>query len=540
MYSMKILLIQPPVQDFYDTESRLQPLGLAYLKACLGNHEVIIRDYHQGHGRFTIPLPEELAYLRAFYGDHDRSPFSTFGQYYHFGAAFDHIARDIAEIDPDLAGIAALCSPYWREAIAVARIVKQTAGCPVVVGGGHAAACPGMVLAEESVDLVVVGEGERAMAQLADAYEKNGDYHSIAGLGYKKEGRVVLNEPDRAIDPDALPVPDFSDFDLRRYQYGGRPAAMMMTSRSCPFRCSYCSVHLVFGDRYRARSVKSVVDEMTLRYEQGYRVFNFEDDNLTVSRNRVLQLCETIVETFPAGDIRLAAMNGVCYRGLDGDVLAAMRRAGFDRLNLALVSTGPAGSEKIRRPLSIDTFIDVVDTAFRLGFRITCYQILGLPGEDRDAMIETIRTMARLPVLMGPSIFYLTPGTAIARGFPAPSEADILRSRSTAMAIETDRFSREDIYTLFIATRIINFLKGLTFAADSIALPDLLDAADHDDDRTLLGKEILTHLLHSGELLGDNKNGRYVVEKFRPALFFSLWDGVDCITTQQGRTVAVH
>lgn len=536
---MKILLIQPPVRDFYDTAVRLQPLGLACLKACLEKHEVIIRDYHAGYGRFTVPLPAELAYLRPFYGTHDRSPFSTFGQYCHFGADFDDIARDIAAIDPDFAGVAALCSPYFREAIAVARIVKQAAGCPVVVGGGHAAACPEMVLAEESVDFIIVGEGERAMARLADAYEHNGDYHAIAGLGFTEEDRVVLNEPDCGIDPDALPVPDFSDFDLHRYEYDGRPAAMMMTSRSCPFRCSYCSVHMVFGDRYRARSVRNVIDEMKLRYEQGYRVFDFEDDNLTVSRNRVLRLCDAIADTFPAGDIRLEAMNGVCYQGLDGDMLGAMRRAGFQRLDLALVSAAPAGSVKINRGLSVDTFIEVVETASRLGFRITGYQILGLPGEDLDAMIGTMRTMARLPVLMGPSIFYLTPGTAIARDFPAPSEADILRARSTAMAIETDRFSREDIYTLFIATRIINFVKGLTFATDAISLPDLLAVADHDDDRTILGKDILTRLLHGGELLGDNKHGRYVVEKFRPALFFALWEGLDRITTQRGGTVVI-
>ena len=64
---MRVLLIQPPVQDFYDTDVRLQPIGLAYIKAAVRKHlpdvEVIVKDYHGGHGRRTVPIPKELRYL---------------------------------------------------------------------------------------------------------------------------------------------------------------------------------------------------------------------------------------------------------------------------------------------------------------------------------------------------------------------------------------------------------------------------------------------------------------------------------------------
>src|SRR5262249_1880773 len=103
---MKLLLIQPPVQDFYDTDVRLQPVGLCYLKAAVNKHlpevEVIIKDFHGGRGRTTVKIPKELQYLTDYYHYADKSPFSTFHQYYHFGLGFDQIETEIANIRPDV------------------------------------------------------------------------------------------------------------------------------------------------------------------------------------------------------------------------------------------------------------------------------------------------------------------------------------------------------------------------------------------------------------------------------------------------------
>ena len=106
---MKLLLVQPPVRDFYDTDVRLQPIGLCYLKAAVKDHlpdvEVVIKDFHGGCGRRTVPIPRELAYTRDYYPVADKSPFSTFHQYYHFGKSFDDIEAEIGECKPDVVGI---------------------------------------------------------------------------------------------------------------------------------------------------------------------------------------------------------------------------------------------------------------------------------------------------------------------------------------------------------------------------------------------------------------------------------------------------
>ena len=138
---MKVVLVQPPIQDFYDTDVRLQPIGLCYLKAAVTQHlpdvTVIIKDFHHGGGRRTVALPRELAYLTEYYAVADKAPFSTFHQYYHFGRSFDAIEAELAELQPDVVGISSLFTPYYREALEVAVRVKNRSAVPVVMGGSQ-------------------------------------------------------------------------------------------------------------------------------------------------------------------------------------------------------------------------------------------------------------------------------------------------------------------------------------------------------------------------------------------------------------------
>ena len=171
---MKLLLIQPPVEDFYDTPIRLQPLGLCSLKAAvrrfLPEVEVAVRDFHHGFGRATLTLPAELRDLAPFYPDADQSPFSTFHLYCRYGAADRTIAEEVARERPDVVGVASMFSPYFREVLSCACAVKSVLpGAKVVVGGAHASVCPRRMLQSPDVDFVVRGEGERPLVELLRA-----------------------------------------------------------------------------------------------------------------------------------------------------------------------------------------------------------------------------------------------------------------------------------------------------------------------------------------------------------------------------------
>jgi radical SAM superfamily enzyme YgiQ (UPF0313 family) len=537
---MKVLLIQPPVQDFYDTDVRLQPIGLAYLKAAVIKHlpevEVIIKDYHGGCGRTTVAIPKELLYLKEYYSVADKSPFSTFHEYYHFGKPFDAIEREIAEIKPDVIGISSLFTPYYRESLEVAARVKKHLNIPVVVGGSHASAVPESMLASPYVDYVIRGEGEKPLVELLRYLSDQKRLETVPNLSYKKEGRHCSNPLGENFPIDDLAIPDLSDFPPTSYTFSGKPMTFMITSRSCPHKCSFCSVHTTFGTNYRRRSLDHVLEEIALRYRQGYRVIDFEDDNLTYYKKTFKELCRQLILRFPAREMEFVAMNGISYLSLDDELLELMYQAGFSHLNLALVSSDKTVRETTKRPHTLEAYLKVVHRASALGFKIISYQILGLPNESLQSMIQTLAFNARLPVLLGASPFYRTPDAPIARGLEL-TEPDYVRARLTAMAIETDAFSRNEIYTLFVTTRIINFLKGLPLPS-SMDLEALLQQRGFTF-RTEIGLELLRTLAESGRLYFWTKRGLVENRRFRADVFRRVISQAATVTCQNGKSISV-
>jgi radical SAM superfamily enzyme YgiQ (UPF0313 family) len=537
---MKLLLIQPPVQDFYDTDVRLQPIGLAYLKAAVNKYlpgvEVTIKDYHGGCGRKTVAIPKELLYLKDYYSVADQSPFSTFHQYYHFGKPFDAIEREISEIKPDLVGISSLFTPYYREALGVAARVKNHLNIPIVIGGSHASAVPQSMLASPAVDYVIRGEGEKPLVELVRYLSGHTRIESVPNLSYKKDGRHCSNPLGENFPIDDLPIPDLSDFAPPRYSFSGKPLTFMITSRSCPHKCSFCSVHTTFGTKYRRRCVDNVLEEIELRYRQGYRVIDFEDDNLTYYKKAFKELCQQLILRFPARELEFVAMNGISYLSLDDELLELMYQAGFSHLNLALVSSDKTVRETTKRPHTLEAYLRVVHRAHALGFKIVSYQILGLPNESLQSMIQTLAFNARLPVLLGASPFYRTPDAPIARGLEL-TERDYVRARLTAMAIETDQFSRDKIYTLFVTTRILNFLKGLPLPT-SLDLKALLHWPG-GDPRTKIGLELLQRFAESGRLYFWTKRGVIENRRFQADVFRRVISQAGIVACQNGKMINV-
>lgn len=578
----KLLLIQPPVEDFYDTDIRVQPLGLAYLKAAVLQFvpevEVKIVDFHHGWGRRTIKVPRELSGLRDAYRWPDRSPLRTFHQYYRFGATDLQMAELFRAERPDYVGISCLFSAYHREALRVAELVRTESHALTILGGAHATAVPLSLLAHSEVDFVVVGEGERPLVELlrmliSEGEEREVELRSVPGLAYRVRETVHLNSPAESLPIELLPEPDFRDFAVDRYCYRGRPIAQLITSRGCPYRCSFCTVHSGFGSRYRVRPVETVLDEMQRRFDRGFRVFDFEDDNLTFHLERMKELCRGIIERFP-GKLELVAMNGISHHNLDNETLQLMRQAGFRQLNLSLVSADPAVLDGFRRPHSVERLVEVVEEGHRLGFEIVCYQILGLPYESLDSMIETLALLARLPVRLGASPFYLAPASAIADELGVSFDtAQWMLCRLTAMGFEGPESNRRDIFTLFVLCRLLNFLKQLPVGEGKTELgaddgsevgngtqirgrrrvgaesesgngpgADLHQwiaelRSIRSDRRTLDGLNVVEKLIETGRLYALTPEGEKENTVFDSSLFRRAWRRIELIQTLTGAKI---
>jgi radical SAM superfamily enzyme YgiQ (UPF0313 family) len=402
------------------------------------------------------------------------------------------------------------------------------------MGGSHVCAAPLSVLYDPSVDFIIRGEGERPFVEFLKAWEAGLPLDNVPNLGFKRNGKSVLNPMAENFPLDELPLADLSDLSPNRYLFEKQPLCFIATSRGCPHQCTFCSVHSTFGDKFRTRSPENVLSEIRKRHSDGYRVFDFEDDNLSFSKQDLKTILNAIADDFPLNDLRLVAMNGISYSSLDQEILELMKRAGFRNLNISLVSANADVLARLKRPHTLSKYLDVVNQAHSLGFDIVSYQILGLPYETLDDMVDTMALMASLPVLIGASIFYLTPGSPIAQEFPEMTDSDIFKARSTAMAIETVQFRRDDLYTLFITARIINFLKSLRLKEKRVSLPDALSEAGQGGHREKLGAQILRKLLEERRLYAATKGGLELLPRFKTDIFLKVWTKSKSVRTLSG------
>ena len=302
--TMKILLIQPPLQDFYQTSIRTQPIGLAYLAASLERegHEVEILDC-QTEKKKSIHIPLEFSYLKDFYPFNDRSPFKLYTGYYHFGMGWDEIKRKIKNSKADLFGISSSFTPYHGEALKIAQIVKEWDRRKIVVmGGAHVSGDPEGVLENAFVDYVVMGEGEIRFPLLIEKIEKK-DFKEITemdGIGYRRDGAIQINPLQNFIQGlDSLPHPARRYLDLDRYRIRKKRSTMIITSRGCPHGCAYCSAHLVMGNSFRVRTPEAILTEMVeCQKKYGIQIFDIEDDNFTFDQARAKRLMSLVIKDF--------------------------------------------------------------------------------------------------------------------------------------------------------------------------------------------------------------------------------------------------
>ena len=169
-----------------------------------------------------------------------------------------------------------------------------------------------------------------------------------------------------------------------------------------------------------------------------------------------------IIKTFGERSLKLTAMNGVSFASLDGELLKLMKKAGFDTVNLSLVSTDLTTKERMGRPRTERSFDEILEEVGAAGLRAVAYGIFGMPGQTVDEMVDTLIYLMGKRVLIGPSIYYPTPGTPLFDRCKAEGVLPLHPSqwRSSAFPIETGDFGRVDLVTLFRLARAINFVKG--------------------------------------------------------------------------------
>ena len=284
---MRILLIDPPFKRFTGYVNNFFPIGLATLAAVLSQKgfEVKIMDVDALAKGSDINFSDEYRRLQLYVeGINDRQH-----------PAWDDIRQVVADFNPEIIGITVMTQKFGA-AVSVARTCKEVKpAVPIIAGGPHPTIDAEQVLQEESFDFVVRGEGEYAFLDLACALKSNGATEGITGLSFKRNGLIVHNPAREFVkDLDAIPFPD-RDKLMSVEKYSSEDMGVIMSSRGCPFRCTYC-FHM-WNRRVRFRSAENVVDEIQLVKEKyGTQQFAFKDDTFTVNRKRLEELCDLLIK----------------------------------------------------------------------------------------------------------------------------------------------------------------------------------------------------------------------------------------------------
>ena len=509
-----VLLIQPPIRDFYLTAKRTIPYGLTCIAAALTENGFTV-DLFDGLATSksrVCDLPSEMDYLHKYYGRHDRSPFALFHSYRHYGYGFDFIGQKAKESGAYLVGISSLFTPYMQEAIQTAESVKTYhPNCQVVVGGHHPSAMPQSVMESDAVDFAIRGEGEVAMPLLARAIAEGGDYRTIPGLVFRhNQGRLHANPPAQMTSLNGYPLPAAHLLHHRFYRRHKKASMVIVATRGCPMKCSYCSVGAQSYLRFRRRSVESVIAEIEHaknRYDVGF--IDFEDENLSLNRQWFLKLLREIERNFGTGRLELRAMNGLYPPTLDNEVLRAMKAAGFKTLNLSLGSTSTKQLNRFNRANVQPAFERALKLAEDHGLNAVGYLICAAPFQSADDSIADLLYLAQRRVVVGVSIFYPAPGSEdfeLCKKLKIlPDHFTCMRSSALPLAHTT---SRKEAVTLLRLARILNFMKSLLDKGESIpsASRDKIIIND-PSDRVKTGRQLLAKFLDDGKIRGISPDG---------------------------------
>jgi anaerobic magnesium-protoporphyrin IX monomethyl ester cyclase len=510
-----ILLIQPPVQDFYLTAKRTLPYGLASIASALrqAGFMVAICDGLATPKSRVIPWPCELDYLTPFYGRSDLSPFGLFHHFRHFGYSLEHIAARARQSGAFLIGISSLFSAYSDMALDTAAAVKKA--CPdacIVLGGHHPTALPEAVMANDSVDLVLRGDGEVGMPLLAQALKAGTDLSAIPGLVQRlADGRLDVKPPAVADDLDQLPIPAFDLIQWRFYQRDGMGSLSLAASRGCPLRCTYCAVNAATHHGFRRRSVASIAAELKAALEIHPMGFiDFEDEHLCADKPWVMALMEQIAHQLRHWRPELRAMNGLYAPSLDAEVLGCMQKAGFRTLNLALITTSVSQLKRFARPNVVADLDRVLSLAHKRALKSVVYLIVAGPGQDPYESVADLLYLARRRVLAGVSVFYPAPGSSDYRWCQShdllPPALGLMRATALPLAHVTDR---RQAVTLLRLGRILNFMKSILNQGNSLPSPEPPPRKiEPDETRLSIGRRLLAAFLRDGVIYGVDANGQ--------------------------------
>jgi anaerobic magnesium-protoporphyrin IX monomethyl ester cyclase len=342
---MRTLLINPP---YPFTEWPNMPLGLSYVAAVLEKNGVEV---------------QVLDLLVSQYSE-------------------EKVRRCMAEFSPEVVGITAVTMNYPASSNILKLCKRFDENVITVIGGPHVTFCAEQTLREAPwIDIVVLAQGEYTMLDIVSGKKPP----EIAGLVFRDgDGMVTTGDRPWIENLDELPLPARHLFPLAKYR-AFNAGGSLITGRGCPFNCIFCAGHRMTGRRVRLRNAKSVVDEMQMVQELGFKEIYIEDDLLTFNHAHVNAICDEILSRNLK--IRWNAFSRVDT--ITRELLKRMKGAGCYGLVYGVESGNQEILDRVKKKITLKKIKQAVALTKETGMSAVTSFILGLPGETRKTMRQS-------------------------------------------------------------------------------------------------------------------------------------------------------
>ena len=286
----------------------------------------------------------------------------------------------------------------------------------IVIGGVHASIMYEQILARFPYVTAVIGEGELTLKELLEVFSGARELEKVNGLAYFRDGAVRLTPPRALLeDLDSLPEPKHGVFFESE---PGRTVAHMISSRGCPFDCTFCCLKTISKRRYRTRSVENVVAEIR-RLKAAYpllKEIQFHDDTLLLDNARVIALCKLLVKE----DMKLDLVCSARVKPVSAEMFGWMQRAGFNKVMFGLETGSAKLLQSIHKGITKEDVINLFKTLKPFDFNVTTFLMCGFPGETEETVNETIELVRatqkiKYNLVAGVGKLWVYPGTDVYR-----------------------------------------------------------------------------------------------------------------------------
>lgn len=399
---MKILLIDPPFYRIIGFYNRFFPFGITSIATALQKegHDVVVYDMDCNNNPSKIDYTQLPEYYQAYLQSFKNSSHPI----------WQEALEVIKGFNADVVGIA-VWTPYAASAFHMAKICKQiNSSCPVVVGGAHATVKAHEILdISPNVDYVIRGEGEVTISELIRALESDhNNLNSIQGLSFRYQGNIRHNPERNAIkNLDDYPFPDRSLL-INEQKYTPEDMGLIMTSRGCPFVCSYCATH---AKKISYRSIDHIINEIKFLKEKYHTTqITFKDDSFTVNKRRVKQLCDRMI-------IEKLNINWECNTRVDlvtEELVLLMKKAGCNSIKVGIESGSRRILQQIHKGITLEQIRSAAELFKKIGIYWTGYFLMGVPDETIEDVNKTLEFMYDIaPDFASIGVYEPYPGTSM-------------------------------------------------------------------------------------------------------------------------------